>query len=489
MSVIISQTQRPTQDGLYAKNTVPQIEIDATEAVSVQLKFWNYGDNPQWNDADVVFEGSYAPDFNGEIWLDFSSLYDTWVKTSIPTSGSTEVVQSAAIGYFKLFLNGATSGNIQSNLTWYVCNAKLKSATAFETWAQANFLTNQPLEKTTNYEAPEWLTYLDLAEKGNRIVIGRFYPKEGGMVDCIVKDDEGAGCFSVNVNYSRLIPMVARLPHQLKGYYDIILTDGELNEICRQRYIYAERSGREKYFLFVNALGGIDTLICDGANTLQPETTHNIGRFGKRYVALDDTDDVRQWNQETGMVPYRQRSWIHELLTAKQGAEKYDPELEIYQAIVVTSSEISMSDNGQLASGTFGYMLNETVNVIADNERPDRSLHQSVADQAEELHDGTQQVVLAFADDGNGGYETEDAEITATKLYVEFDDSITDARTIPVYYYLGGSSTAAGSFTPGTDTSPVVITKAASASIRFASQSNALGSLAVSYYPTTVIID
>ena len=472
-------TQAPTEGATYAKNTVPPTILSTQVAITALL--YVYGDNAP------LITASYFPDFSNVVTIDFGEIYKSVLNSELPDNGDEVVLQYTYRIKFRLLLSDANSNNTE--IDFWVCNALLKSATAFETWAQANFLTNQPLEKTTNYESPEWLTYLDLAEKGNRIVIGRFYPKEGGMVDCIVKEDEGAGCFSVNVNYSRLIPMVARLPHQLKGYYDIILTDGELNEICRQRYIYAERSGREKYFLFVNALGGIDTLICDGANTLQPETTHNIGRFGKRYVALDDTDDVRQWNQETGMVPYRQRSWIHELLTAKQGAEKYDPELEIYQAIVVTSSDISMSDNGQLASGTFGYMLNETVNVIADNERPDRSLHQSVADQAEELHDDTRQVVLAFADDGNGGYETEDAEITATKLYVEFDDSITDARTIPVYYYLGGSSTAAGSFTPGTDTSPVVITKAASASIRFASQSNALGSLAVSYYPTTVIID
>ena len=481
MSVIISQTYRPTQDALYAKNTVPQIEIDATEAISVQLKFWNFGDNPQWNDADVVFEGSYAPDFNGEIWLDFSSLYDAWVKTTIPTSGNTEVVQSAAIGYFKLFINGATSGNIQSNLTWYVCNAKLKSATAFETWAQANFLTNQPIEKTTNYEAPEWLTYLDLAEKGNRIVVGRFYPKEGGLVDCIVRDDTSAGCFSVDVSYARLIPMVARLPHQLNGYYDIILCDGNLTEICRQRYIYEERSGREKYFLFVNALGGIDTLICKGENVLAPDITHNIGRFGRQYRALDDTDDVRKWTQHIGQVPNRQRNWIYELLTTKQGAEKYDPETMKYLEIVVDSSDISMSDFGQLAGSPFSYILNETENVVADTERPDRSMHQSVAEQAEEFYDLSSNLTLAF-EAGEKVNATEVASIAATKLYVTWDENL--KKSIEVFVEVDGNS--AGSFVTGTDTQPYIVTKTAGQTVQFLTEDDTIESVTVTYYPVTI---
>ena len=474
----LTPTQAPATGATYARNTVPETILSTQVAVTASL--WIYGDSAP------LFVGSYAPDFSNQVKIDLRGAYETALSTEMPTSNSSEVEQYTHRIKFQLNLVDENSNTC--TLIFYVCNSLLKSATAFETWAQSNFLTNQPLEKTTNYEAPEWLTYLDLSKDGNRVLKARFYPKSGGNSDVVVRQDNAIGCYSVDVSFNRIARMSNLPPAAMLGYYDLILFDGN-DEVCRQRYIYEERNGREKYFLFVNALGGIDTLICGGENTLQPETTHNIGRFGHQFVALDDTDEVRQWNQEIGMVPYRQRGWIHELLTAKQGAMKYDPELEIYQSVVVTSSEISMGDGGQLAGGTFGYILDEAVNVIADNERPDRSLHQSVADQAEELHDDTRQVVLDFADDGNGGYETEDVEITATKLYVEFDDSITDARTIPVYYYLGGSSTAAGSFTPGTDTSPVVITKAASESIRFASQSNALGSLAVSYYPTTVIID
>jgi hypothetical protein len=462
---------------------VPAVEITATENVVADLRYWSFTDreNADWGDADIVFQGSYAPDYLGEIHLDFNELYAAYLKTSIPANG-TSYNQENNIGVFHLTLIGSVSGSIVVNpsLTWYVCNAKLKSSTAFQVWSQSNFLTNQPIERPTNYEAKEWLTYLDLV--GDYNVIGRFYPKEGGLVDCIVRSDEAIGCYSVDVSYALLIPMVARLPHQLKGYYDIILMDGNLQEICRQRYIYEERTGREHYFLFVNALGGIDTLICNGANVLQPEVTHNIGRFGRQYKALDDTEDYRHWQQDTGLLPHRWRNWIHDLLSSKQAACRYNQEDDTMNPIVVDESEIGMSDAGQLASATFGYMMTEVDNVMADTERAleRSSLHASVAEQAEDLHDETAQVVLVFDDDGNGGSETKEVEIAASKLYVEFEPT----KSTTIYYAIDGK--LVGDFDPSEDTSPIIISKDEKSTIQFSSQDFVLGQVVVSYYPVTI---
>ena len=469
-------SQKPASGATYAKNEVPAFVITTQNTILAQLNLGN----------EVVFKGIYAPDFSGQISIDFKGLYDDYLKTLIPTTGSNELTHTEYRRQFTAtfyVVEGEDISGDPATRSWYVANAKLKSDSSFNTWGQSNFLTNQPLEKTTNYEAPEWLTWWD--NDGDHVLVARFYPKSGGTVDVTVKTDSAAGVFSANVRYSRLIQLANVLPNALNGYYDLILFDAKNSEITRQRYIYRERTGFEKYFLFVNALGGIDTLICNADNVLQPEATHNVGRFAGRYRALDDTDDSRKWQQSTGMVPNLQRDWIFELLTAKQGAEKYDPVSMKYLEIVVNTSDISMSDFGQLSSAAFGYILTDPDNVVTDSERPDRSLHKSVAEAAQAFDDLSTTVVLQLEPDGNDGYETEEVTLAATKLYVAFDDSITAARTVPVYYYLDGSNTAAGSFTPGTDASPVIITKLATDSIRFASQSGALGSLSVSYYPGT----
>jgi hypothetical protein len=224
----------------------------------------------------------------------------------------------------------------------------------------------------------------------------------------------------------------------------------------------------------VNALGGIDTLICKGENVLAPDITHNIGRFGRQYRALDDTNDMRKWTQHIGQVPNRQRNWIYELLTAKQGAEKYDPETMKYLEIVVDSSELSMSDFGQLAGSPFSYILNETENVVADTERPDRSLHQSVADHADELYDETTKVFVAFS---HGA--TDPVTIPSDMLYVLFDNDESQ-KMETVYYFING--TKEGEFTIGYDESPVEISIKEGVSVHFETE-GALESLELRYYP------
>lgn len=465
-------TQKPTSGATYAKNEVPAFVITTNRTLLAILSIG----------AEVIFKGIYAPDFNGQISIDFRGLYDNYLKTLIPTTGSDEITHT---DYRRLFtatfqvVVGEDSPSDNNHISWYVANAKLKSDLSFSAWSEANFLTNQPIEKTTNYEAPEWLTWWD---HGTDIdLVARFYKKNGTSVDVTVRAATNAGIFSANVRYSRLIRMANVLPSSLLGYYDLILIDAKDDEVCRQRYIYEERTGREKYFLFVNALGGIDTLICAGENVLEPEITHNVGRFGRQYRALDDTDDMRKWSQHTGMVPSRQRNWIYELLTAKQGAEKYDPETMKYFEIVVDSSDISMSDNGQLTEATFGYILNETENVVADTERPDRSLHQSVAEQAEEFYDLSSNLTLAF-EAGEKVNVTEVASIAATKLYVTWDENLKDG--IEVFVEVDGNSV--GSFVTGTDTQPFIVTKTAGQTVQFLTIDDTIESVTVTYYPVTV---
>ena len=469
-------SQKPVAGHTYAKNEVPAFVITTQNTLLATLTTGN----------ETVFRGSYAPDFAGKISIDFKGLYDEYLKTQIPSSLGDEITHTSYLrqftATFHVLIGEDTSGE-PATLSWYVANARLKSATSFfHEWSLRNFLTNQPIEKVTNYESPEWLTWLD--QLGISTLTARFYPKVGGSRDVTVFTSANSGCYSVNVRYSRIIRMSSMLPNQMKGYYDLILYDAKNTEVCRQRYIYEERTGREKYYCFVNALGGIDTLICDGENVLQPETTHNIGRFADRFRALDDTDDMRKWTQNTGMMPTRYRNWVYELLTEKREAEKYDPAAMDYYEIVVDQSEIGMSDNGQLASASFGYILDETENIVIDTERAvDRALHQSVADASEEFEDMSSSVSFVFEDDGNGNFETAEIEIEATKLYVTDPRTVTASSETAVYYYLDGSASPSGSFTPGVDDNPYIINKKEYAAIRFVTQNQAVALLIINYYP------
>lgn len=462
-------SQKPEGGSIYAKNEVPPFVITTTNTLLAVLTLGNM----------VVFQGSYAPDFNNQIKIDFAGIYNDYLETLIPTTGVNEIAHSAyRLEFTATFsvLVGEDTPSDSNYVSYYVANAVLKSPMRFEEFFKQNFLTNQPIEKYTNYEAPEWLTYLD--PSGDWVLSARFYPKSGGNRDVVVKQDSNPGCYSVDVSYSRIIRMANLLPTQLQGYYDLILSKGG-NEKCRQRYIYEERTRREHYFCIVNALGGIDTLICQGDNVLQPEVAHNVGRFGNKYISLDDTDDHRVWSQNTGMMPNGYRNWLHELFSSKQGAVVFDAKSKVYEEIVINESEISIGDFENIASASFSYMLNDTVNVINEASERSRQLSQSVADEAEAFDDLTSGVTLAMSE-SEGMVVTEETTIAATKLYVEW----LGGNAGEIQYMIDGEP--AGSISPDVERMPVIINKQLTETIQFSSSDTTYEAIIVKYYTASI---
>lgn len=478
MSVIL--TQAPSSGGYYAKNRVPPFVLEVTDMfVDIVVKHWPADDynNFDWEDADTLFAGTYVPDFEGLVTVGLGDCYDAIVNTAIPDPDEDVYAQDAALRCVRAIVTDF-EGTVVDDRYWFVANAKLPSDTAFEKWVTSHFLTNQPLEKRTTVEAKEWLSYFDLSVNVDCLLKARFYPKTGGSEEVTVHTDSENGCFSVDVSYQRIIAMADVLADTLLGYYDIILFDGGEHEMCRQRYILQSTAGNEKYYLFVNAVGGVDTMVCDGENLLQPDTTHNIGRFADRYRAIDDTDDRRVWQQNTGMVPHKHRNWIYELLTAKRDAARYVPATGLQHDIVVESSEIGMGDTGQLSSASFGYILANIDDTAIDIDGDDRTLHQSEADRAEDMDDLSTRIVAVFHSDGHGAYITDVVSVNATKLYVTADQhNIRDT----VYYYLNGSHSASGSFTLD-DAAHYVISKGADDTIYFTTRTDEVTALIINYY-------
>lgn len=470
----VSIIQQPTSGAIYAKNTVPSLVLEATEGVYVRIIFKIPADD-DWEPSNLVFEGTYTPDFDGLITLDFNELYEPYLKTKFPFTG-TEILQDRYWCLFNIIWTGISS-ETSGNVAFKVANATVAPSAVFATWVGSNFLTNQPVEKRTTTDSPEFLSWFDGAY-GDLVLKVRWYLKSGGNddVDVFTEDDDdysdyGALCYTVDVSYDRLIQLANYLPGSLRDYYDLILIDGKGNELMTQRYVFGKRSGKEKYYLFVNALGGIDTLVCQGEHTLQPELTLNIGKFGRQFVPIDDAENTKQWTQQTGQMPYRWRDWFYELMTVRQGVWKYaNGDL---QGIVLKTSDIAMGDSGQLASATFSYIATDGTRSNGYQER-DPVLHQSIVKQAEEMEDKTKVTSISFEQNGQN-YETEAIEIPANKVYV------TASGNGEIYCIVNG--TLVSSFDPSTDRMPVVIDIDPGDEIQFLSQVDVTDRLTINYYP------
>jgi hypothetical protein len=460
----LNLTQYPS--GYCYLNKVTEFVMTANYSVTMSLIIDPNGS------PEEIFTSRYHPNLNGVIITDLTDIVKDYVKSTVPMDGN-DFVQADFIKEFQFKIEEDYGGQQTGNFT--VVNIAVNTTETVESWCASNFLTHQAAQKRTNYESPEWLTWLDL--DGDYSLKVRFYKKSGGNVEATVKTDSADGCYTVNVGYSRLIRMVNMLPSQFKGYYDLVLCDGSDEEIAYQRYLYHERSGKEHYYLFVNPQGGIDTIIADGANVLNPDMTLNYGRFHFQYTPIDDADNIRMWNQAFS-IEWKERYWVHGLMATRGEAAVYFVGAKAYEKIVVVGTSFSMSDNGQLAPTSFDYILSEATQVMLASEERSRGFTQSAADATEELHDETTKVFVAFSQGA-----TEPVVIPSALLYVLFEIGDSE-KTEPVYYFVDGNEE--GYFTPGEDESPVQLSIKAGGSVHFETEGS-LASLELRYYPTNIV--
>ena len=453
---------------MYFKNAVQGVKLtNCNENVTVSLLVGTDA-NMQHTPTASVFLASYAPGFNNDVNVDLEEFYGNYLTFSFPRQNN--FLQADFAKCFMIQIYGETSHQVASS-QFIVINAACKTDKAIATWLESNFLTNQPMEQMSCKDAPHWLSFYDA--NGGLSLKARFYKKAGGNIDVSIATTNGAGCYTCNVSYYRLIRQIAALPSSLYGYYDVLLMDGD-DIKAKQRYIYSERTGNEQYYCFVNALGGIDTLICQGENVLQPDITYNIGRFGKSFRQLDDTDTIRAWSQNTGMLPYKWRNWLFEIFAQKDGCWKYAD--KVYTEIIISEGNLSVSNNGQLTSNTFGYILTENTSVIGSDERAAYAFRKSVADEAEEYESDMQAIELAFEDGA-----TEAIPVPAKVILVlATADAVVEAT--PISYLVDG--TVVDDFTPST-TEPVQIALPAGDELSFETENVSVKGLILNYYPST----
>ena len=454
----LTLTQYP--DTMSFKNAVKEFIVPTQVGVTLSLFLGND------TSGTLLFEGNYQPDFSNNVRIDVSDIVAEQLKTVLPSNNNYLQADWA-----KVFCYRITDGNDRADGTFTVINAACKTEEGIADWLASNFLTNQPMEQHACKDAPLWISFYDA--DGGLSLKARFYKKAGGNIDVNIATTNGAGCYTCNVSYDRLIRQIAALPSSLYGYYDVLLMDGD-DIKAKQRYIYSERTGNEQYYCFVNALGGIDTLICQGENVLQPDITYNIGRLGKSFRQLDDTDTIRAWTQNTGMLPWKWRNWFFEIMSVKACAWRYDG--KSYTDIVLKESSITASNHGQLNSYTFGYILTESTSVIGSDERAAYAFRQSAADAAEEYESDIKTIELAFEDGA-----TETIPVPAKVILVlATADAVVEAT--PISYLVDG--TVVDDFTPST-TEPVQIALPAGDELSFETENVSVNGLILNYYPQT----
>lgn len=361
----------PTYEGNVHLENIPDFVVTG---VDENLQVEVFDDNTATN---LVFTGIYIPDLNSEVRFNLADIFRNYLKTELPDADIFLQERTYKGFYFRLT---GLSSEVVTMAGYMILLSKAEADDTPHVYMQSHFLTLQPKDKLVTRDMPEHLT-LRFERVDYPVLVARFYPTAGGHDDVALDVPTYPGVNTYRFFWEDLWQL--RPVASCYRYVDIVATDTKA-DIMSQRYIYAHKSGREHYFLWVNALGGIDTICCDGANTLQPQVTHNVGRRQSIVIQLDDSDDHRQWHQQSGWFPWKQREWLWDFISSKLGHWLYDPEKETYTEIIITSAEMDAADDGQLVQFAFTYRLANRGNAVGTSSR-DTAFSQAAADQAEEI--------------------------------------------------------------------------------------------------------
>jgi hypothetical protein len=326
---------------------------------------------------NVVFTSVYIPDLNNEVRFNLADIFRNFLKTNLPNADI--FLQQEVYKGFGFVITGLTS-EVTSAQYYEVLLSKAEVTDTPWNYMETHFLTLQPKDKYVTKLQPEHLTLNGTGPVSDLQLYARFYPKAGGHTDVALDAPDYTGINTYRFDWATLWQL---RPGVCFDYIDIVAVLKE-EDMMSQRYIYTQTSGHEHYFLWVNALGGIDTICCDGSNTLQPQVTHNVGRRQAQVIQLDDSDDYREWRQQSGWFPWKQREWLWDFVSSKLGHWLYDPEKETYTEIVITSAEMEDADDQQLVQFSFTYRRKSRGNAVGTSSR-ESSFSRSAADQAEEI--------------------------------------------------------------------------------------------------------
>ena len=340
MSVVI--INGPQSGAYYTKAQLPAFNVQCSGNLEVQVS----------RGGVVLFTGSYAPDFSSEVEFDIKDILDTSLSTKMPVSEATyqdKFYQSISV---KL---GDNDGTVTRSFAVMNMKAKIASFSSM----QMNFLTFQPAVKKITSDTPEYLTYL--FKNGDQLKV-KFYRKNGttevATLLAMPEDLSLRMCVTFDVSLKNMMKYSNTWTSVLKPYYDVFVEDRGGKQITNiQRYQMVDASGREQYYLFANALGGVDTITCMGHLTQSPDVEYNIGDLESGLVQLDDTDDTVNYKQNSGYISSSYKKWVLDFLMTKGLKCHYNPETGKFNMIVIKEGDSEINNHDGFTSFDFTYRM------------------------------------------------------------------------------------------------------------------------------------
>ena len=353
MSIILDNIIN--ENGYYSITDMPSLKMSCTSPIMAKFSYIHGGN------AIIFFEGSYIPDTNSRIEIDFKDMLSTLFENAEPQMSVNAFVQPDFVKDIRVEISDNES---KVEINFHILNVNAHCTSDIIDILGKRFLTWQPNTKETTLSAPEFLTYFH-SSVGEKLTAQFYYA--GGLCEIIPLYGWAGITPAVTHNVSPALVLAASAcPSEYKlPFYDIFVTDTSGNRISmKQRYILKHATERDKHYLFYNSLGGLDTLIATGSLTDKAEASFDIARTFSGLIPLDISDDYVHSRQNSGYFPTTYIPFLKDFILSKK--KKYIVEAGSCKKLVITECDNEFSNKDSLVTFSFGYRKDNDKTEIMD---------------------------------------------------------------------------------------------------------------------------
>ncbi len=349
MSIVLRSA--PNQQGYYTIPDLPVFRLRGTKKITASVNYIFYAKLYE------VFVGSYNLSLDKDVEIDFKEILIPLLSTQEVYPPYSNVLHQNFVKEIRITFQDE-DGSIERTFFLLNVNAKVQQNT-LDTLT-SRFLTCQPDVKETTTHSPEYLTYL---YRGIKRLMVRFYYISGENREMVLfsSESESLRAISLDVSYNKVIPLL-KDDFDIKPFYDVYVVDADHNIVSvTQRYVIRPSNDKDKYYIYKNALGGVDTIITNGHISYSPEISFDIARKNKELIQLENPDDHIKYSQKT----FFSAEYIPCIIDFIKSKNRYIyyPEIKKVKKITITETDVDFNQYESIGILSFSYRMDDAPEI------------------------------------------------------------------------------------------------------------------------------
>lgn len=343
MSTIISYP-----DALSFSQNIRTFSITSSAQVIFEL----------YRDEVLILSEKYQPTIDNEVSVSVKSVIEGLLDVSIPSGGTVLNEQLTGFGNFRAVIDG-------TEILFRVVKGGVSELQELPAvWLAAHFLTWQPVDKAVLQTQPEWLGLYTVSAGSVRL---KAYYADETSYEGTFAETEAAILYTIRTNWGAVSAWLTAEGHSGEAvawdvWYEVVQNAVSVRVTPVQRYRLRYCEDQEHVYVWVNTLGGIDSVSFSGALEQDYKLVHKTALHEGDNISEYDVEKPREFRQSTGYLDRYEAEWIADFFYSRK---KYSVRFDgAFKRIAVTSSKIADTSQQDEVEYEFTYRLGEDLQLL-----------------------------------------------------------------------------------------------------------------------------